>query len=335
VSDPGAIVLDMNQTTTRSSGSLRPVLVAVGDGDEREAALDHAADAAVRERRRLQLVHVVHPAVGVGVPATTLVTSQVARLVGEGLVERAAQHVRARTEGRVPVQAMVREGDVVDVLLAIGRHADRVVLQHPRQSRVQRVLTGSVAIGVGATSSVPVVSVPECWTAPERGDRRITVGVHEFAPDAALLDRAFDTAAATGSSLTVLHAWFLPSAYDDACVDRTAVRSWVAATTGLLERNLTRWRSAHPDIEVRVEVRHERPADALLAASRGSDLLLLGRRDQAHPSPRLGSLTGAMLRESLCPVEVVPVPGRTGPGGHTAPRPAAEQLAAAPLSPQT
>jgi nucleotide-binding universal stress UspA family protein len=296
--------LRMDSSPANGHRPVRPLLVAVGDGDEREAALAYGAEVAAHEGRGLQLVHVVHPAVGVGVPETTLVPSPAGRLVGEGLVRRAAEQVRVWTGDQVPVDVIVREGAVVDVLLDMSRHVDGVILQHPQQSRVRRLVTGAVATGVATTSPVPVVSVPECWS--PSSVPRITVAVHESAPDGALLDRAFSTAAARGGSLTVLHAWFLPSAYDDGCLDRAAVRAWVGRTREVLEENLGPWRSTYPRIDVQVEVQHERPADALLSASRDSSLLLLGRRDQVHPTAHLGSLTAALLRESLCPVEVVP-----------------------------
>jgi nucleotide-binding universal stress UspA family protein len=72
-----------------------------------------------------------------------------------------------------------------------------------------------------------------------------------------------------------------------------------------LSERLAAWQAAYQDVDVRIDVSHMRPADALVAASRHSDLLLLGRGER-HGYGQLSSLTHALMRESLCPLEVVP-----------------------------
>jgi hypothetical protein len=72
-----------------------------------------------------------------------------------------------------------------------------------------------------------------------------------------------------------------------------------------LSERLAAWQAAYQDVDVRIDVRHMRPADALVAASRHSDLLLLGRGER-HGYGQPSSLTRALIRESLCPLEVVP-----------------------------
>ncbi len=287
----------------------RPLLVAIGDSDAHGASLAYAVGVARHESRALRLVHVVHPPVGGSGPENMLVTFSAAQLVGEGLLHQAAERVRALSNGQLQPELLSRRGPVVATLLELAADCDRVVLQHRQQSRLRRVFTGSVVTGLAARCPVPVVSVPEFWSSWTLADPRIVVGVDDADADPFLLDDAFATAAALRGTLTVLHGWFVPSSYAEVA-DRAAVRSWGTRTHDLLVERLEPWRTVYPDVDVHVDVRHERPVDALVDASRHADLLLIGRNASPLRPTHLGSLTRALVRESLCPLEVVPAHDR-------------------------
>ena len=59
-------------------------------------------------------------------------------------------------------------------------------------------------------------------------------------------------------------------------------------------------------MEARIEVRRGQPARVIADASAESDLLVIGRRRHTFPVGRLGSTGRALLRESHCPIEVLP-----------------------------
>ncbi|QNN51878.1 universal stress protein [Nocardioides mesophilus] len=288
-----------------SSRDLLPIVVAVGDSDVHEAALTFATDQALREGRGVRLVHVVHSR-GAGGPESMLLTLRGAQLVGEQLVHHAAERVQQLSDGRLPVDTVVRTGSTVPVLLEASERADRLVLQHRQQSRFARIFTGSTAAGVAERCGVPMVSVPESWTGPLTAGAHVTVAVDQVHPDEALLRHGFSIAEGLRGTLTVMHAWHLPTAYDDAIADRKAVHRWAAQAQRDLQSRVTELRDDYPGVEVRVHVLHMRPFDALLQASGHSDLLVVGRNRAPRRVPRLGSLTRSLIQESLCPVEVVP-----------------------------
>jgi nucleotide-binding universal stress UspA family protein len=282
-----------------------PILVAVGDSDDHEAALRFAATEALRDDRPLRLAHVIHPPQGVDAPADLLIRFEGAELAGRVLL--AAQGIRAEilTGGRVPVERILRRGDVVTELVDLARSSDHVVLQHQDHARSSRVLTGHVGAGVTARCPVPVVSVPERWDGATEGPR-ITVGLagtHGLDP---LLRRAFTEAELRGASLSFVHAWFLPALYDDTVLDRAALHQWQDDVRRRVSEELEPWRDLHPAVDVRIDVPHMRPADALVAASGHSDLLLLGRA--SHTRGHLGALARALIREARCPTVVVAQP---------------------------
>jgi nucleotide-binding universal stress UspA family protein len=313
-----------------SSSERKPLLVGIGASDGHGAALCYAADAASRESRGVVLVHVL-PAPSHGTPEAALLTSEAAGLVAEDLLHRARDRLLA-LDGGLEVEAMTRRGQVTDVLVELGRSADRVVLEHRQQSRLHRVFNGSVAARVAARSPVPVVSVPEFWASWTEGHPHLTVGVHGDDSDGPVLDRAFAAASSLQGTLTVLHAWSLPPLYDAAVVDRAALRVWGLSLRDLVTDGLETRRTAHPDLEVRVDVVHMRTVDALVNASRHSDLLLLGRSGQPQQPTRLGSSSRVLIRESLCPVEIVATgPSRSGPRHLVAPAAAGERGDATPV----
>lgn len=281
-----------------------PVVVAIAD--EHDAALRYAAAEAVRDRRPLRVVHVVPPPRGLAGPESVLITFEAVELVAEQLLRYQYDHAVALVNGAVPVEKVLPRGAVVDRLLELSADADHLVVQHRNASRLGRLLTGSTAAALGARCPVPVVSVPELWPGP-RPVPHVTVGLGDRDVDGReqpLLEHAFAEAEIRRASLTALHAWYLPSDYGEVLIDHPTLRDWQDAARRDLEHQVDPWRTAHPSVDVRVEVPHLRPADALLRASRDSDLLVVARR-RAHGPVHLGLVVRTVVRESLCPVMVV------------------------------
>ena len=105
---------------------------------------------------------------------------------------------------------------------------------------------------------------------------------------------------------------------------------WASQMTAQLETATADLRSAFPEVEVEIDVRHQDPASALVAASEEADLLLLGRRRHTAPLGLLLGVTArALIRESRCPVEITAVRRR-----HPEAADEARTAAEAGLSPQ-
>jgi len=281
----------------------RPILVAVGDSDTHDAALRYAADGAVRDRRPLRLVHVVHPP-GEGMfPEQLLISFSAVELAASSLLRSQVDHAARLTGGVVPVTQTLRRGAVVDQLVELSEGAHQVVLQHRQQSRLLRVFTGSTAVGVAAHAAVPVVSVPELWSGPSNRD--VVVALDRVGTDDTLLRYGVEEAGRREARLVVLHAWFVPELYGDALTDRAELHHMHEGVRARIEAALLPLRADHPRVDVRVELVHMRPADAVVERSGRTDLLVLGRSFASPGSSHLGSVTRAALREARCPVAVV------------------------------
>jgi nucleotide-binding universal stress UspA family protein len=72
----------------------------------------------------------------------------------------------------------------------------------------------------------------------------------------------------------------------------------------VVDAQLLSWRRAHPGVDVRVDVPHVRPIDAIVQASEHTDLMVVGRR-RSHGLVHLGSVVRAAVRECHCPLIVV------------------------------
>jgi nucleotide-binding universal stress UspA family protein len=66
------------------------------------------------------------------------------------------------------------------------------------------------------------------------------------------------------------------------------------------------WAEKFPEVDVRQQVLRRDPVDALVDASRGAELLVVGSRGRgAMRSLVLGSVSHAVLHHSRCPVAVI------------------------------
>jgi nucleotide-binding universal stress UspA family protein len=286
-----------------------PIVVAVAD--DHDAALRYAATEAVRERRPLRLVHAVPPprgVVGPGAvgPETILLTYRAIELVAGDVLQQQYERAVTLVDWNVPVAKVLRRGPVVDVLLDQSRDAYRLVLQRRHGPQLSRILTGSTAAALAARAPVPVVSVPELWAGP-RAVPHVTVALGERDVEGhcpALLASAFMEAAARHASLTVLHAIYVPVEYGELALDEATIQRWHDEARRQIEDQARTWQQQHPTVDLRIDLRYERPADGILAASRHSDLVVVGRRG-SHGLVHLGSVVRAVVRGSQCPVMVL------------------------------
>jgi nucleotide-binding universal stress UspA family protein len=134
----------------------------------------------------------------------------------------------------------------------------------------------------------------------------VVVGIKSTEGSADLLRTAFRIAADRHARLVVLHAWKLPYGYDEVINTRSDQQEWADRAQRLIERGVASLSHAHADVSVEVRVVHGQAAVVLQSASRDADLLLVARRGHAFPLGHLGGVGRALLRESLCPVEIVP-----------------------------
>lgn len=282
------------------------ILVAVDGGEGGRAAIRYAA--ARRGGADLWVVHVVDLAVATGVfyPYGYEGLAEQVREAGEIVLDR-AEKLAAELVGADHVTATLGDGGVAAELVHLAAGARMVVLGDERRHGMARFVTGSVTGRVASRAPVPVVVVPTAWS-PGQDVFRVVVGVADLEASDELVAHALGEAADRGGEVVLVHAWELPAVLYDTTLAHDQA-AWEADARHRLMQTLDRaQRLVAPadGTDVWVQIRQGQPAQVLAEESKRADLLVIGRRGHAFPLRRLGGTGHALVRESGCPVEVVP-----------------------------
>jgi len=284
-----------------------PVVVGVDGTEANLGAVLFAVEEASRRAAPLRLVHVVPDRVAVSplVPATPVDLSD----TGEVILRRAERQVRGVAPDLL-VEARLRHGNRAAQLARSAQESTTLVVGRDDRPAVERLLRGDTATAVASHAAVPVVEVPADWRppGPDRTSRgTVVVGLKSPVYADAVLADAFERARERSADLVVVHAWKLPSGYDEVVDGHGELDEWERTATRELEALLASWRAAYPEVAVATRVVHEHPAQALVHASEEADLVVVLRHAHGSPSTsHLGSVARAVLRSSDCPVRVVP-----------------------------
>jgi nucleotide-binding universal stress UspA family protein len=280
-------------------------VVVATDGTEGSlAAVRYAACEAQERGVPLELVHVVPPCLAVG-PFPAVPDADI-RLSGRTTLAHSRDAALAEVPG-VEVVSTLLIGSRVDAIVWHTKEAALLVVGAAPHALLERLWTGTVVTGLAARATCPIVIVPLSAHEPRAGAaRRILVGLKSSEHADHLLSAAFALAHQTQSDLTVVHAWHLGSAYDDAIAERTLRRAWLVEQERILEDALIDHRMAFPDVQVDVDLVHGQAAFALVKLSHTADVLMISRPGHGGLVHYLGSTARAVIREAECLVEVVP-----------------------------
>nr|WSY51053.1 universal stress protein [Streptomyces sp. NBC_00886] len=296
---------------------LASVMAGVDGSAESLAGAEWAAREALRRGLPLRLVHAWdrHPR-----PAEEESESAVQRHLARRALRQAQDRVRAVCP-EVRLHNELVEGPATAALLKAAEEAELLVLGSRGLSGVTGFLVGSVAQGVVARATRPVVLVrageeaadeqlPAEGTSAGRrtGYRDVVLAVDLDAPADALIEFAFEAARLRGARLRVVHAWQTPTlglgpGEIDLLNDPHRAEEWQNLLTGALRL----WRDKYPYVEVVATVTKDRPQTALIRAASGAGLLVVGHRIAERPlGRRTGPVTHAAVHHVDCPVAVVP-----------------------------
>ena len=207
----------------------------------------------------------------------------------------------------IEIETQLIEGSPIQVLGAEADRTQLLVIGDRGLTQVEGLLVGSVAIGLAAHASCPVVVV--------RGDERdpsetaslpVLVGVDGSSTSDAALGFAFEAAAARKVSLVAVHTWtdylFDPS-LAAVVIDWDAVES---EERTVLAEQVSGWADKFPDVPVELVVRRDQPANGLLAQAAGAQLVVVGSRGHGQfVGMVLGSVSNALVHRAPCPVAVI------------------------------
>lgn len=136
------------------------------------------------------------------------------------------------------------------------------------------------------------------------GNGRIVVGVDGSSSSADALRWAANQAALTGGELHVITAWHLAAAYGYAPI--AADFDWERDGESMLQEVIEKSVPAERRASVQKHVIEGHPAQVLLDAAEGAELLVVGSRGHGgFTGMLLGSVSQHLVTHARCPVVVV------------------------------
>lgn len=276
------------------------VVVGVDGSEASLAAVDWAAHVAAARGRVLTVALVVAGGddgqVGLAADVADVLVERGRRVVGGARARAHAAQAGLRSRGLVvcgqPAARLRRMVGADDVLVVGSRGA----------GRFPRMLAGSTATQLAAYASCPVVLTR---AAAAGFGRPVVVGV-DGAGSAAAVEFAVEAAVREQVALLAVHAFTVPAGVVDGGGTGDAVLAGRVVAARLLEEAVGAWAEKFPELRLRREVVRGSAARALVEASRGASLVVVGARGSGgFPGLAVGSVAAHVLALAACPVAVV------------------------------
>lgn len=277
--------------------AVRPVVVGVDGSAASFAAVRWAAVTAARRYAPLHLVHAIGvPADAVPVLGRLLFDTSGLRKVGDSALSAGRSIVQeaAGPVGVTAVETFVESASPVPALVGRSAAAQLLVVGARGLGAFERVMLGSVGIGLIRHARCPVAVVPDVEESVPRAPHcPVVVGVDGSRCSELAVGMAFDEASTRQAGLVAVTTWSRRDPLADAQEGASA----------LLEETLAGFTRKYPEVGVRHVVAEGSPAQRLLQESGKAQLIVLGSRGRGGVvGAALGSVSQTVLQESLIPV---------------------------------
>ena len=281
------------------------VVVGVDGSPQSEAAVRWAAGEAQSRGAALQMVHAwSRHARGARDVQMRGASVQRAEADGRAVLDIAAALARQAAPD-VDVRERLVPGSPAQTLVDAAGDAALIVVGIRGRGGFASLLLGSTSQRVAAHATCPVVVLGRQPAYPPAGRVVLGLNVHKAAGASALF--AFDAAARADAELQVVYGWAVDDTYARLSQGAAFNLDELRAQQQLaLAEALKPWADALPLVKV-VQLAVDATADAaLVAASEGADLLVVGAH-RPHGGPRhLGPIAHNVLRHATCPIAVIP-----------------------------
>ncbi|SNQ50809.1 Universal stress protein UspA-like protein [Frankia canadensis] len=234
---------------------------------------------------------------------------------GNSLFEQAAHMLRETVTETAPPGTTVRVTEEVvdqpgaDALLTVAHSARMIVVGARGRGLLHRLRVGSVSASVAVHSPIPVVIArgEEPGAVPGRRPRRVAVGVDGSPNSLAALEWAAAEADQREVGLLVVHAWLaaIPLPFAEAPGELTQALEEQATT--VLDDAVAQVRADLPaGLDLQRRVVPNSPTQALLAAGRECDLVVVGARGHGgFAELLLGSVSHQCMLHCPVPVAII------------------------------
>lgn len=286
--------------------------VVVGtDGSQRaNKAVEWAADRATARKLPLLVLYVVPE---LPLPGRTAAAAQIHHgkdYVADYLanaqqrVDAVVEQMRNKFEG-LDVTGQVVQGNASFVLARASRDAEMVVVGARGEGAPLAVkLLGGTSDAVTSHAHGPVAVIGDDASYNPQGP--VVVGVDDSPAAKAAAKLAFDAAHLRGVPVIAVNAWdFGPYDAFNAEIWDQSMAEITQSLTEMVNDLLAEQKAAYPDVPVEIRVVRGRPEVAVVDASKGAGLTVVGSRGRGgFAGLLLGSTSKHVLREAHSPVIV-------------------------------
>jgi|tagenome__1003787_1003787.scaffolds.fasta_scaffold20750247_2 nucleotide-binding universal stress UspA family protein len=304
----------MKRATAVNDRGRQAVVVGVDGSVSAQGALAWAAAEAASRHCPLRIVHAFSwPMVGNPLDMVFVGDMNLGlQSAAEGILIEAEAHARGLAPD-IKVTANLFIGPAAPTLLNEAQDADLVVVGSRGVGGFRGLLVGSVSATVAAHAPCPVVVVHphgDGTAFPASPTRRIVVGVDGSEISSAAIRFAFQQATRRHIGITAVHAATPTRPHPSLRVPADIVDQ---IDRQLFAEAMESKRVLLSAMDVQTELVHAHPAQALIDASAGAELLVVGSHGRGgFTGMLLGSVSHAVLQHAACPVAVVR-PHRTRP----------------------
>lgn len=284
------------------------IVLSYSSGHDCEGAVAWAARAAIARDVPLTVVSVA------GLPAVLGDASYAAPLPADMFTESAQAiaeegAAKARELGVKDVTAHGATGDTARAVVEFSKDAELVVVGSRGRGQLLSALLGSVSYEISAHAHCPVVVVRRGASIGAENGQSVVVGVDGSEGSQIAVDFAAGVAARSKGRLTLVTVWRDPIADGLMPVDYshgdTLLQDIKKQASSTLHHAADKLRETYPDLSVETVLVEGLPADALLKAADGADLIVTGSRGRGgFGGLLLGSVSHGVLHHAKCAVAI-------------------------------
>jgi nucleotide-binding universal stress UspA family protein len=297
----------MKRATAVNDRGRQAVVVGVDGSVSAQGALAWAAAEAASRHCPLRIVHAFSwPMIGNPLDMAFVGDMNLGlQSAAEGILIEAEAHARGLAPD-IKVTANLFIGPAAPTLLNEARDADLVVVGSRGVGGFRGLLVGSVSATVAAHAPCPVVVVHphgDGTAFPASPTGRIVVGVDGSEISSAAIRFAFQQATRRHIGITAVHAATPTRLHPSLRVPADIVDQ---LDRQLFAEAMESKRVLFSAMDVQTKLVHAHPAQALIDASAGAELLVVGSHGRGgFTGMLLGSVSHAVLQHAACPVAVV------------------------------
>ena len=203
---------------------------------------------------------------------------------------------------RIEINAELLISATVPTLIDRSRDADVIAVGTDGRGAIDRGLLGSVSSGLVRHAHCPVAVIREQPALPQPSQGPVLVGIDGSPSSTLAIKTAFEEASYRRADLVALHTWSDRELIELPGIDWSEVE---AEEQRLTSEVLAGWQERYPDVIVTTQLVCDRPARALVDASRSAQLVVVGSRGRNLLSRTiLGSVSNAVVQSAGAPVIV-------------------------------